>query len=201
MKFTHLLIGSLNEGAPQGRTISPWEQEEDSSALGSRGVGCSSIWARRFARKSFPRVELELPEGDISWEVMHSCNTWIMTGGRGTTVLATMAHCFSSWRCSFFFIAFLKAQTGSLHCFIATFMRSLTLRDLCFLHKWRNVIRSESWQYEGALPFFLRCAALKIAQISSTELYKQTGPMIPALKQMVTFGSCLIGVDRTCPLL
>ena len=115
-----------------------------SSALGGGGVGCLSIQARRFTGESFSRVELELPESDIGWEVMHSCNTWIMTDGGGTTILATMAHHFSLQRCSFFFFTFSKVQTGSLYCFIVTFMRSLTSRDLCFLHKWRNVIRSKA---------------------------------------------------------
>ena len=74
-----------------------WSSEtgEGLLALGSGGVGCLSIQARRFTGESFSRVELELPKGNIGWEVMHSCNAWIMTGGGGTTILAAMA-CHSS---------------------------------------------------------------------------------------------------------
>lgn len=51
---------------------------------------------RRFAGKSFPRVELELPGGNwTGWDMMHSYSTCTITGGGKTTILAARAcsHC------------------------------------------------------------------------------------------------------------
>ena len=152
IKFTQSLTGALSEGAPQGRAcafklrmIGPREWEKGSSALDRGGVDCSLIQARRFTGGLFPGVQLESPGGDwIGCDVMCSCSTCTIIGGGGITVSAARACLFSSQRCFFFFFAFSEAQIGGLHCVMVTFMRSLTLRDLCFLHKWRKVIRSEA---------------------------------------------------------
>ena len=117
MKFIQSLTGALSEGAPWRRAcafklriIGPWKWKEDSLALNGEEVDCSSIQVRRFAGKSFPEIELELPGGNwMGWDVMCSCSTCTMTGGGRTTVLAARAHPFSLQRCSFFFFAFLEA--------------------------------------------------------------------------------------------
>jgi hypothetical protein len=59
------------------------------------GAGGSSMRVMRFTGVLVPRVEVEPPDR-ISLDMMHSCNTYVITGGGSSTIMASRAHHLSS---------------------------------------------------------------------------------------------------------